>query len=209
MRKPPVTSLISAQRPVSSSASSQRASCCGNCALPSVDSVSMTVVRLLPKGSSGREAAALVSAAPARCAPPPRCGGGMSRPHQRDGLGQIADIIVGQLEQHRVGAFGDQAADQAGFGMREGQRAGQRGERPAALGIGGRSGNSPSSAAACCCGRAHRRGGREVRRSGSCRPPPVSARRRRPRRHSRRYRAAALSSRGSCTSAPARPPGRG
>ena len=45
MRKPPVTSLISAQRPVSSSASSQRASCAGSSALPSVERVSMTAVR--------------------------------------------------------------------------------------------------------------------------------------------------------------------
>ncbi len=39
---PPVTSLSSAQRPVSSSASSQRASWPGSCALPSVASVSTT-----------------------------------------------------------------------------------------------------------------------------------------------------------------------
>ena len=42
MRRAPVTSLSSAQRPVSSSASSQRASCAGSCVLPSVDSVSIT-----------------------------------------------------------------------------------------------------------------------------------------------------------------------
>ena len=60
------------------------------------------------------------------------------RPHQRDGFGEIADIIVGQREQHRIGALGDQAADQARFGVREAQRAGERGQRPAALGIGRR-----------------------------------------------------------------------
>ena len=42
MRRPPVTSLSNAQRPVSSSASSQRASCAGNCDLPSVESVVTT-----------------------------------------------------------------------------------------------------------------------------------------------------------------------
>ena len=152
MRKPPVTSLISAQRPVSSSASSQRASCCGSCALPSVESVSMTAVRvsssaLLPLvgrgqgwGSGGdSQASTPVRRLPTRCPdPPPQGGRREARPHQRDGLGEIADIIVGQFEQHRIGALGDQAADQAGLGVRKAQRAGQRGERPAALGIGRR-----------------------------------------------------------------------
>ncbi len=64
--------------------------------------------------------------------------GGICGPHQRDGFGQIADVVVGQREQHRVGAFGDQAADQAGFGVRESQGPGQRRERPAAFGIDGR-----------------------------------------------------------------------
>ena len=44
IRKAPVTSLISAQRPVSSSASSQRAKRDGSSALPSLASVSTTVV---------------------------------------------------------------------------------------------------------------------------------------------------------------------
>ena len=157
MRKPPVTSLISAQRPVSSSASSQRASCFGSCALPSVESVSMTAVRVdFPSPlwggvrGGGREVGRLAQIVddcdfPSRPPTPtlPHKGGGSSlskrcRPHQRDGLGKIADIIVRQLEQHRIGALGDQAADQAGLGVRETQRAGQRRERPAALGIGRR-----------------------------------------------------------------------
>ncbi len=52
------------------------------------------------------------------------------RPHQRDGLGEIADIIVGQREQHRIGALGDQAADQAGLGVRKDQRAGRARRAP-------------------------------------------------------------------------------
>jgi hypothetical protein len=61
-----------------------------------------------------------------------------SWPHQRDGLREVADIIVGQFEQHRIGTFGDQVADEARLGMRETQRAGERGQRPAALGVGSR-----------------------------------------------------------------------
>jgi hypothetical protein len=68
----------------------------------------------------------------------PHKGGGRNWPHQRHGLGKIADIIIGQLEQHRIGALGDQAANEAGLGVREAERAGQRRERPAALGIGRR-----------------------------------------------------------------------
>ena len=67
---------------------------------------------------------------------PDRGSSGGCRPHQRDGFGKIADIIVGQFEQHRIGALGDQAADQPGLGVRKAQSAGERGERPAALGIG-------------------------------------------------------------------------
>ena len=58
------------------------------------------------------------------------------RPHQRDGLRQIADVVVGQREQHRIGALGDQRADHARLGMLERQRAGERRERIAAIGIG-------------------------------------------------------------------------
>ena len=70
----------------------------------------------------------------------PACGGGKAgrRPHQRDRLRKIADIVVGKLEQHGVGAFGDEAADQSGLGVRKGERAGQCRQRPAALGIGRR-----------------------------------------------------------------------
>jgi hypothetical protein len=60
------------------------------------------------------------------------------RPHQCDGFREIADIVVGQGEQHRVGALGDQGADEAGLGVLERQRAGERRQRIAALGIGRR-----------------------------------------------------------------------
>src|SRR6516225_6542557 len=121
MRNPPVTSLIKAQRPVSSSASSQRASCCGSCALPSVASVSTTRVSVRLSSSS-----------------PAKRGGGrrsINRPHQRDGLGEVADIIVRKFEQYRIGALRNQRADETCFGMWEAECAGERRQRPAALGI--------------------------------------------------------------------------
>jgi hypothetical protein len=70
----------------------------------------------------------------------PACGGGKARrrPHQRDRLGKIADIVVGELEQHRIGAFSDEAADQSGLGVRKSERARQCRQRPAALRIGRR-----------------------------------------------------------------------
>ena len=61
---------------------------------------------------------------------------GGRRPHERDGLGQIADIVVGQLEQHRIRALRDQRADHSRFGMREGEHTGKRRQRPSTLGIG-------------------------------------------------------------------------
>src|SRR5271170_6372172 len=99
MRNPPVTSLISAQRPVSSSSSSQRASRAGNSALPRVESVSITAVKLnccsaaysmlppplrgrqpaLAEGDCGREGGdcnAVRSDPPPPPPPPPRRGGG-------------------------------------------------------------------------------------------------------------------------------------
>ena len=57
------------------------------------------------------------------------------RPHQRHRLGEIADIVIGQREQHGVGAGGDEVADQAGFCMFERQCPRQRGERIAAIGV--------------------------------------------------------------------------
>jgi hypothetical protein len=41
------------------------------------------------------------------------------RPHQRSGLGQVAYIVVGQCEQHFVGALGNQCADRACLGVAE------------------------------------------------------------------------------------------
>src|SRR5262245_50764519 len=61
----------------------------------------------------------------------------LGRPHQRDGLREIADVIVGKLEQNRIGSLGDQAADQTGFGVRKTERSGERRKRPAALWIAG------------------------------------------------------------------------
>ena len=82
MRSPPVTSFSSAQRPVSSSASSQRASCAGK-------------LRLAERGQGLDDAPTSVGAASGFVL---RASG---RPDQRDGLGEVADIVVGQPEQHR------------------------------------------------------------------------------------------------------------
>ena len=57
-------------------------------------------------------------------------------PHQRHRLRQVAHVIVGQREQHRLGALGDQRADDAGLGVAERERAGDRRERVAAIRIG-------------------------------------------------------------------------
>ncbi|MFN5571867.1 MAG: hypothetical protein ACK495_27325, partial [Bradyrhizobium sp.] len=46
------------------------------------------------------------------------------RPHQRDGLGEVTDVIIRQREQHRVGAGGDEIADQRRLGVLERQCAG-------------------------------------------------------------------------------------
>ena len=56
-------------------------------------------------------------------------------PHQRHRFGEIADVIVGQGEQHRVGARGDQTTDKSGLGVLERQCAGQRSQRVAAIRI--------------------------------------------------------------------------
>jgi hypothetical protein len=58
------------------------------------------------------------------------------RPHQRDRFRQITHVVARELEQHRVGALQDEAADQAGLGVAEAQRTRDGGERPAALGVG-------------------------------------------------------------------------
>ncbi len=58
------------------------------------------------------------------------------RPEQGDGLGEVADEIVGQREQLGIGAGGGQLAQHGGFGTRKVERAGDGGERVAALGIG-------------------------------------------------------------------------
>src|ERR1700724_3538558 len=57
--------------------------------------------------------------------------------HQRDGLGEGTDGVVGQFEQYRVDPLADQRADHAGPGMLKAQRAGECREREAALGVRG------------------------------------------------------------------------
>src|SRR6202790_3187311 len=97
-----------------------------------------------PGGGGGGCTRALLGQRVCRAPPPPRPlpaasrgegGRRRLRPHQRDRFRQIADVIIGQREQHRVGAGGDQVADQARFCVLERQRAGQRRERVATIGI--------------------------------------------------------------------------
>src|SRR5262249_11979341 len=93
MRRPPVTSLSSAQRPVSSSASSQRASWAGNSLLPRVARPLMTAERVggfipPPKGEGGERSEPggdllnvfSLPHPPASRAPSP-CGGGIGAGH--------------------------------------------------------------------------------------------------------------------------------
>ena len=61
---------------------------------------------------------------------------GPLRPDQRDGLGEIADIVVGETEEHGIGAGGRQLAEEPGLGMAEDEIAGEGGECIAAVGIG-------------------------------------------------------------------------
>ena len=58
------------------------------------------------------------------------------RPDQGHRLRQIAHIVIGHPKQHRIGPLLDQAADQAGLGLLEHQRAGHGGERIAAVRVG-------------------------------------------------------------------------
>ena len=184
IRIAPVTSFSSAQRPVSSSSSSQRASCFGSSVLPRVRSVVTTSVSV---GGGGLlwPAHALPSLTASR-------GRGRLRPHQRHRLREIADIVIRQREQHRIGARGDQVADQAGLGVLERQRAGQRRQRVAAIGILGLAkigGDQPQLVvAAGLIGEAIEQFGEAVHAS---RPRPPAASRLRPHRRSRPDRAAA------------------
>ncbi len=57
-------------------------------------------------------------------------------PDQGHGLGQVADIVVGPAEQYRVDPPVDRLADHGRLGRVERQLAGERRQRPAALGIG-------------------------------------------------------------------------
>ena len=57
-------------------------------------------------------------------------------PEQRRGLGRVADEIAAERPQHRVDPRLHDGAHGAGFDGREVEPVGQRGERPAAIGIG-------------------------------------------------------------------------
>ena len=145
MRSEPVMSFSSAQRPVSSSASSQPASCAGRSALPSV-------ARVRPLRTSDGAVAPAWS--------------GLRRPQQRDRLGQVADVVVGHREQSGIDALGHQRADQGRLGVLERQRPGERRERIAALGVAVWCGRRLSiSRSLPLRDGFHRRGGRAGRRN--------------------------------------------
>ena len=119
------------------------------------------------------------------------------RPHQRHRLREIADVIIRQREQHRIGAVGDQVADQSRLGMLERQRAGQRRQRVAAIGICRlakiRREQPQLVVAAGLVGEPVEQFGETVHGAASSRPAPL---RLRPRRRNRPDRAAAP--RGPC-----------
>ena len=58
------------------------------------------------------------------------------RPDQRDGLGEVADEVVGEREELGVDAGGGDVAQQRRLHRGDVEAAGQRGERPAAVGVG-------------------------------------------------------------------------
>src|SRR6202021_3492130 len=60
---------------------------------------------------------------------------GASWPHQRDRLREVADIVIGHRKQGRIGALGDQVANETGLGMFERERTSEGRERIAAVGI--------------------------------------------------------------------------
>jgi hypothetical protein len=66
-------------------------------------------------------------------------GVGADGPDQRDRLGEVADIVVGQREELGVGPLGDQGAQHGRLDPRQVEVAGDRGKRPAPVGVGHRS----------------------------------------------------------------------
>ena len=58
------------------------------------------------------------------------------RPEERDGLGAVADIVAAHAQQHGVDALLGQRTDRGRLHIRDVERAGERGEREAAVGIG-------------------------------------------------------------------------
>jgi hypothetical protein len=110
-RRPPVTSFRSAKRSGASSRSSRSST---------------------RRGASGaRRAQGLDHRGEADVL---RVGAG--RPDQRDGLGEVADEVVAEREELRIGALGGERAQERGLHMGDFEIAGDRGERPAAVGIG-------------------------------------------------------------------------
>ena len=114
MRRPPVTSFSSAQRPVESRASSQ----------PSTRRRPLRLCGLHQGLDDFVEVGRAV-------------GAGALRPDQRDGFGEVADIVVGQVEQDGVDAVGDELADGGGFDGGDVEVARDRRDGPAARRIGG------------------------------------------------------------------------
>ena len=63
---------------------------------------------------------------------------GLAGPDQRDRLGQVTDIVVGEGEQRLVDALPGEVADQRGLGGRKVELAGDGGQAIAAVGVGRR-----------------------------------------------------------------------
>ena len=92
-------------------------------------------------------------------------------PDQRDGLGEVTHIVVGEREELRVHPFGDERAEHGGLEVGDVEIAGEGGERIAAIGVGGGGevvGDEPELVVAARReGEAFEEGGEGVHHSGS------------------------------------------
>ena len=129
-----------------------------------------------------------------------RSGGRIGLPDQRQRLGEVADIVVGEVEQFRADLVLAEAAQQRGLGGGEVEPAGERGQRPAAVGIGRARADRSRSAAAWRCAPAGRT--RRSRRSAKActRSPSLLA--------AGQMQRLGVDARSSAHSAPAPPRGR-
>ena len=128
-RIPPISSLSSAKRPG-------------------------RIQRVEPAGEQPRHLGSARGAQPVDDPRPGMAAGpstGRLRPDQRHRLRQVADVVVGQPEQHRIDPLLDELAHQRRLDVTLRQPAGHRGERPAAVRVGRGRQIIRRAAGACRC----------------------------------------------------------